>query len=196
MVILREEDHRYFDSVDGGDEYVSVTKVIYPLVNFENINKEVLDNAAQRGTAVHAICDQFDKGELDMSRVDKELIPYLGAWVNFVEQSGIKFTALEKIVFNKKKMFAGRLDRVGSIGHKKYVIDIKTGKEKQHYWGVQLAAYRSCLESWRMVESIVVQLKDDETYRVISYPDYCIDLLCFYSCLDIYRWKESHERSK
>ena len=185
-VRFNKENHSYEDD-DG--PLVAVSTVTKKLHSFEGIDSGVLQNAANRGTAVHSLCELWDNGELDMSKVDPELLPYLEGWINFTEQTNFKVIQMEQIVADRNLRFAGRLDRTGSIGSSKYVLDIKTGTNPTPAWGVQIAAYKSCLEGGRLYNCVALQLKKDGSYRLHAYPDYQGDIACFRALLTLRNWK-------
>lgn len=187
-VRFNKENHTYEDDLGPLVAVSSVTKSLSAFA-FGSIDPDVLRNAANRGTAVHSLCELWDNGELDMDKVDPELMPYLEAWINFVEQTNFKVIQMEQIVSDRNLRFAGRLDRTGSIGSSKYVLDIKTGTVPTPAWGVQIAAYKSCLEGGRLYNCVALQLKKDGSYRLHAYPDYQGDIACFRALLTLRNWK-------
>lgn len=101
--------------------------------------------AAMRGTAVHAACEAIDWGYSADGHEDAELVPYLRAYEKFLDEYEPEWKISERVVCHPRLMYAGRLDRYGTIRGEKVVVDIKTGTTVGMWHGVQLAAYQLAL---------------------------------------------------
>lgn len=101
--------------------------------------------ARRRGRAVHRACEILAKGAtLDESTVHLKIRPYLDQFINFVERTGWRATAVEQTVRSLRYGYAGRLDQVGEWPPYKResggLLDLKT---TQDTWlaEYQVAAY-------------------------------------------------------
>lgn len=150
MLTFNEQLHEYrYDGV----KIPSVTQIISDvgLSNFDGVNKRMMEIAQERGSFVHLACELFDKGELDESTVDPELVGYVDGWMTFCRDFKPRWLAIEKRIYSKLG-YAGTLDRLARIGRKNILIEIKTGaKSKAHE--VQLGAYsleEKCSGVWTL----------------------------------------------
>lgn len=153
MIRFNKEEHLYY--LEDKTTVPSVTQIIKNagLINYSNVPDYILKRAATRGTAVHEACELFDK------KIDKFttylsiplLEPYIKAWISFVRQFSPDFMEIESIVYSEKHNFAGTLDRVCMMDNVLWIIDIKTGAEKD-YHRLQTAGYSIAFKKYDCVE--------------------------------------------
>lgn len=106
------------------------------------IDADVLDNAAERGTMVHLAVELDCQGVLDEDSVDDEIWPYVEAWREFVADTGFVRIANELPIYEPMGDYCGTLDLLGYIGEELTIIDLKTGSVGLKPWHkYQLAAY-------------------------------------------------------
>ncbi len=111
------------------------------MTDFSAIAPGVLANAGARGHAVHAALEYFDQGDLDVATMDPALTPWLRAWENFVNDTGVRLDLIEAPVCSTRAPhYAGTPDRTGKHDGRAVLIDIKTGAAKPADV-VQVAAY-------------------------------------------------------
>ncbi len=112
-LIFFDDTHTY--TVDG-EEYPSVSEIsrfasreIYGEVNQFN-----LDNACNRGSAVHKATEILDKyGVVECA---EDIENYIRAYVSFRKDFGIKdYAYIEKPLANEKNKYAGTIDRIYKI---------------------------------------------------------------------------------
>ena len=99
--------------------------------------------AAARGTLVHRLCEELDTyGD---TLADTEGVEgYLAAYRDFIKAQGVvSWEAVEAVVAGDG--WAGQVDRVGEVGGRVMVIDIKTGSAASWH-KAQLWAYREAFE--------------------------------------------------
>ena len=122
-----------------------------PSLNEKEVMSEVgkiSGKAASRGRTVHNLTEAIDikdlKGEdlIDISKLPKEIRPYIEAFTKFKEEVNPKLIFNEQIVFNNEHSFAGTLDRVYDMGGKINLVDIKTSKDFYKDMSLQLSAYK------------------------------------------------------
>lgn len=162
-----DEAHRY--TVDG-EEVPSVSEITRFMARelYAEVNQLALDKAADRGTKVHKATEALDKfGSVE---IEDDLLGYVKAYVSFVKDNSPSWEKIEWPVHNEK-LYAGTIDRYGTIGEKKGIVDLKTtGTITPGHRAVYTAAqnlYRLAIEKdWEVDFIDIVQLKPDGTYKV------------------------------
>mgnify|MGYP003653972283 FL=1 len=179
--ITLDEMHVY--RVAMGDklkEVPSVTTIMkdvgyYPWVFKEKDESEIHFpdeeiTPAERGTAVHKITEDLDRG-IEVEPIAKELAPYIEAYRKFKSDNNITITEIEEIVFCQEFWYAGALDRVMKINNVKAIVDIKTGTQLK-VTGIQLAAYKYAWEKMggqKKLNRFALHLKENATYKLVPY---------------------------
>lgn len=174
----------------------SVSEVIRFLSREEygDVNQYLLDNAAQRGTAVHKACEKIVKtGECEAG---VDIAGYVRAFIKFCEDHECRFTDSETALACRQ--YAGTLDLCGLVDGRFSIVDIKTSYAvKKTLVKAQLNGY---LRLWRenreaSIEALhCLQLLQDGKYRL--YP-VAIDSTEFDACLTLHEsLKRKHARGK
>src|SRR5512135_2118575 len=115
LLTFDAEKHEYrYD----GRVVPSVTQVLDVVGRFKYWDSIEMQEARERGTAVHLITHLYDMDELDPDSVDEIYQPYLNAYIKFKRESGIVILESEQQVWHGKYEFAGTLDRVGELRKK------------------------------------------------------------------------------
>jgi len=93
---------------------------------------------ADRGTSIHDLCDAAEQGILDWNFVPEHLKPVIEAYVEQVIP-WFTYLATECFVTVDKRLkvpghtislrSAGSIDRIGTFDDKRYIIDIKSGRD-------------------------------------------------------------------
>jgi hypothetical protein len=190
-LVYRDLDHSYW--VDGV-RIIGVNEALNEagLKDFSGIPPDVLENARQRGIAVHSACHFHDEDDLDLESLSPEIVPYVNAWARFKMEAGVEIVECETAHFHPGFGFAGRLDRVVIIGHKRGILDLKTYRPDS-MTGVQLSAYsmlvndteNSTLPMYRWG----LWLKNTGKYSLHEFTD-TGDQQIFLSCLNIAKFKK------
>lgn len=137
-----EENHIY--SVEG-IPVPSTTTIIKEAGMMKNLDFYT-SGGSGRGTYIHKLTEQYDKGTMDWGQVG-EYLPYVNAYIEFKEKYNLEVLLREEKAYNRAYWYAGQMDIVGRVNGKLFVIDIKTGQEeKWHY--LQLILY-SGLIKWK-----------------------------------------------
>lgn len=212
-----DTEHKY---EVNGEEYPSVSEIsrfASREVYGNEISKFVLDNACERGTAIHKATEELDtNGTCDIS---ENYIGYINAYIQFREDFNIKeYLYIEKPLASENRKFAGTLDRVyicdedfanavkkhckfdvfDMIG-KYIIIDIKSSSQVQKALAqIQLPAYSILLsenENANIVGlySFILHLKSDGKYKLIPFVN---TLELFNSCLTLHNALKKKKRSK
>lgn len=180
----------------------NVTRVLAPLQDM-NPGYAFLEQARRRGTAVHAMTEQYDdaRRRLELWKPDDDpmaevVAPYLDAWAKFLDDTGFEVHAIEEQVFSRRHRYAGILDRLGVLNGRRVVIDIKATAAISPVMGIQLAAYQAAVNEGRpkaeqYPKRFVCQLRNDTSYRLQEFRDRA-DVTVFLALLTIHQWKELH----
>ena len=192
ILTFNEADHKYYLN---GIPVPSVTQALSVIVDFSMVRPEVLENARIRGQAVHLATELDDQGTLDESSLAPVLVPYLDAWRLFRQQTGFVPENIEERVYNSKHLYAGTLDRIGTLEKrfaKRVLIDIKARAVMTDDIGPQLDAYARAWEEMTGEDlrdhRYSVQLKPDGKYKLHHYTN-PHDFGAFLGCLSIFNWR-------
>ena len=139
---------------------------------------------ATRGSKVHKLTEWYDKKK-KLPPLGKKGLAYLKAYKAFLSDSGFIPDLIEEQVYNAEWQYAGTLDRTGTLGGTRVLIDIKSGAIPA-WAGIQTAAYAGCLSE--RVTRYVLQLKDNGSYKLKKF-DQASDFAVFKACVTIYKWK-------
>lgn len=171
---FKEETHQYFRN---GLEVPSVTQIISSSNQgaLDNIPTSILDNASERGTAVHQAIEFYNKYKF--ANISEEYKPYFEAYKNWHNKNGFFFTEIksEIKVYHKIFNYAGTIDMlITDTMEEKILVDIKTTNElNMKYVALQLSAYKDALASQEITvkDMYVLWLKKDGTYEYIEVPN-------------------------
>ena len=171
MATLAFYDDRHVYELDGV-KIPSVSEVLRfgSREVYGTVDQYTLDNAADRGTRVHAACEALDA--TGACEVEEDIVPYISAYKSFLADHGPQWVATERAVYHMDKWYAGRLDRYGMLRGKNCILDIKTtSKIEKRLIVPQLTAYAQAWEAMggAPVQSLyVLQLRKDGTYKLRS----------------------------
>lgn len=199
MIDFDPDTHTY---TLGGRRLPSVTQVLDPLGSYAGIPLDVLERKADIGDAVHLASEMYDRGELDIGSVPKEIAGYFAGWVKFREETGFIPRSIEERVWSARHHFAGTLDRTGMFtkldGIKPAgmaLVDLKCTYRLLPAVGPQLAAYATAWDERnkprRINHRFAVRLTADGKYELKEHTD-ITDKSVFLSALTIFYWKQRH----
>lgn len=175
----------------GGVVLPSVTQVLAEMYDFKFVKPEVLKAAGEFGTAVHLVCELFDKNDLEYSSLDTALLPYLTAWKRFLSETSASVLEIERRYHHKAMGFAGTIDRLLEIDGKKVLVDIKTVSSLSPVVGIQLGAYERLIldnTEYTGLSRAAVQLCANGTYKYRMYAD-PMDWAAFASLICLKNWR-------
>ena len=159
------------------------------------------EEAAERGSVVHRICQLDDEGSLERYHVHKDATPFLEAYRRFKKDVGLECLEIEQPKFSRRHRYAGTPDRDGhtppSKGKRKktnVIIDIKTSAAIQGWHRYQLAAYAK-LGFPAGIRRIIVRLNPSKGlpgYFINEFPvsELRTDFNVFLSALSTYNAKK------
>lgn len=171
---FKEETHQYFYN---DREVPSVTQIISASNTgaLENIPTSILDNASERGTAVHQAIEFFNKYKF--ANIKEEYKEYFEAYKKWYKEHSFPFVEIksEEQVYHKLLNYAGTIDMlIKDTAGEHILVDIKTTNElNMKYVALQLSAYKEALlNNGIVVKSMfVLWLKKDGTYEFKEVQD-------------------------
>lgn len=168
QLVFFDEGHTY--ELDGV-QIPSVSEVTRFLSRevYGDVQQFRLDHAAARGTKIHKLTEALDKyGEIE---ADAESLPYIKAYVKFRQEHDVEWEEIEKPRFHPDGLYAGTVDRMGTIDGRRGILDIKNSYRihKPLYEAAQ-NLYRMTYDPGFIEVLYILHLKPDETYRLIELP--------------------------
>lgn len=181
-IVFDPVPHRY---MADGKLIPSVTQIL-EAVGYINA-RFYRPGSAQRGRDVHKLTAWVDTAVIEAGDVmHHQWAKYLIAYEAWKHTYAVKVGAVEQLVADPKRQWAGTLDRLAAIGRdpdgelawdaaQVALVDIKTGApEKWH--AIQLCAYQAALERSMLAAAPKIRrfglyLRPDATYRFQEYPE-------------------------
>ena len=149
MISFDKQTHTY---TNDGRLLLSVTEVIKRYVFpdlYSNVPEEVLNKAAERGTATHAIIEKYIKGTLTNEEYEENKAD-VDAFVNEIDNRHL-FLGQSECIVSDGELLAGTIDIIGLFnegkGERLMIADIKTtSKLNIEYlqWQLSLYSYLMC----------------------------------------------------
>jgi genome maintenance exonuclease 1 len=176
-----EVDGKRFYKTPSGNLYPSVTTILdsgdktflneWKARVGEDEARRISARAASRGTRLHAICEDYIKGNsFTLSPFDKD------TWLTFkpVVDRIERVVALETQLFSDKLRVAGTVDCVGVYNGKMSIIDFKTSKRLKSKTDIpnyfmQTAAYACAwyeMTGEKINQLVILMSVDDESPQV------------------------------
>lgn len=143
-----EETHRY--RLDGV-RIPGVTECLKLVssADYANVPAEVMAAKSALGSAVHSLIELDCANDLDVDGLDDQLVPYYGAWREFLTASGFQVILSESLVVSRRYGYAGKLDLFGSLNGIRATIDAKCVTTIMSSTGPQTAGYTQALRETR-----------------------------------------------
>lgn len=167
--------------VEFGHYYVNSKGVIIPSVSdlvdfcfdtYKNVPQHVLDKAAQYGTQLHALLEDYDNGEVNLehlhfSQIDPNLKSSLNQYVELKKKYMI-YPKSQEVIINYKERFAGRYDKLDG---QKILWDVKTTSKKyEDKWACQLGFYYLALGIEKEVGYVIWLPKRQKGEVILIHP--------------------------
>jgi hypothetical protein len=128
-----------------------------------------LEQAALRGTAVHAAAESLDT--VGTASIEEDYAPYLTAYRDFLSVHQIDWSLIEKPLYHPQLHYAGTIDRYGMVDGKWTLVDLKTTYTLQKkLCTAQLNFYRLMLIARGLpVERMaILHLRKDKPARLVT----------------------------
>lgn len=167
---FEEMRHEYRVS---GKPIQSVSHFLTPISNqvYSGINHEVMNAAAQRGTAVHFAIELYNT--YCVTEIDEENKPYMDAYIAWFDKHKPSNLHEEKRTYHPTYWYAGTSDLICTIDGELWLIDYKTVATLQAFLvAPQLAAYAKAWQAHGVPVKRVaaLHLKKNGTYAFSEFP--------------------------
>lgn len=122
---LSFEEERHIYTVNGLI-VPSVTQIMRPMSaqSYFSVDKEVLKQAADRGTDIHLAAELF--ATTRYRNCTPEVQPYFNSWLSWVEDVKPEFLALEYRFYHPALWYAGTVDCLANINGELCLVDYKS----------------------------------------------------------------------
>lgn len=176
LLTFDEKEHIYrYD----GKTVISVTQVLADIGTYTGVSKSTLEQAAERGTAIHQAIELYSKFEI--IEIEEEYRSYLEQYIKFAKSFKFRPLHNELKLYSKTHNYAGTVDAVGEMilptGIAVLPVDFKT-TSKYYYGktGLQLAAYRQLLrENGINCNGALMLWLQGNNYKPLIYTDEQLD---------------------
>lgn len=159
--------------------------------------ERLLKLAQLKGTTVHKWAEEYYNSKAVPNDIPKDYQGYWNSFLRFNEYFKCTPILQEIVVSADDIKIAGRLDWYGTLLHqgqeKKIIIDFKTSNFLRSDYGLQLAAYKHCLEAmgYPVDECYILHLCSHGFYEFVKYND---DIEDFISVRRLFDWKKQREQ--
>lgn len=156
-----------------GEVIPCVSDIMGPLSaeKYKRISERTLNNAAEKGTAVHNSIENYIKFEI--VDIPPEHRGYFDAFLDWWKTYHPEVVGSEIKIYHKLLRYGGTIDILVYIDGVLTLVDIKTTSELSDMTcGVQLEGYSQALKSHgiHVERKIILHLKKDGKYAVREYP--------------------------
>lgn len=184
---------------DEADKFVpSITQILQlcGFNSYDGISQQVLDNAADRGSRIHAVCWSIARyGDVDPTWLDEEIEPYIAAYrkaiheLNFKVDKGWVESPVIAVAGGMK--YACTPDVIGTRHPWPWVIELKTTAQESKSWAIQTMAQSmarfGCLAD--SAKRMAIMLRKDGSYRCRVHEDHSYDRSVFLAALTCVQWR-------
>lgn len=159
-----------------------------------------MEQAALRGTAVHAAAEALDKQ--GTAQIPEEHLPYLQAYIAFLQDYRPSWDLIEQPLYHPRHLYAGTIDRFGAIRGDAALVDIKTTYTVyKPLCRAQLNLYRLLLiaRGYPVHRMYILHLKKDGTYKLIPMPEdepLALALITLHTALQKRKRPSKNQRTK
>jgi len=134
--VVAEYVEANFDQVRA--DYSSQKKYEF-IQNLKSKPWEKRDEAAVRGTEVHALAERVAHGE--EVEVPEDLAPYVQGYAQWLDDNNVVPLLTEARVANRSLWYAGTTDLIATVKGKPMLLDLKTSNAIHGNYALQCAAY-------------------------------------------------------
>jgi hypothetical protein len=148
-----------------------------------------------KGTTVHGWVEDFYNGKMPTD-IPKNYQGYWNSFLKFNDYFPLKPLIQEKIVHSDEYKYAGRVDFVGTMTQngveKTLLVDFKTSNFLKAEMGLQLTAYKHCLETmgYKIDETYILHLTSGGFYDFVKFDEPLENFLLVRKLFD---WKVEKE---
>lgn len=168
------------------EKYLRVTKVLYPFSGLQNVDPEILSNAATRGSRVHKICEGIVTG-LGEFGVDSETLGYVLSFKHWWGE-GRKVVEVERRFWSDEHKITGQIDMIVETEDGLAIVDIKTSSKPSKTWALQGSAYFELVTKAGFDIKKIIFLHLDKNGKPPKQLEYKPDFGFFLKTLEVYRY--------
>lgn len=165
--------------------YLRVTEILSPFSGLSQIPEHILENAKERGTAVHKAILAIENGIGNDNLMDS-IAGYMSSYHQWVD--GKVLLNVPNRFYDDSLMITGEIDAIyeTEIGH--VIVDYKTPANESKSWAMQATAYSYLARKagYNVIRVEFVKLdKNGKKPKVFCYKE---DMDMFCKILDTYRY--------
>lgn len=140
-------------------DYIRVTEVLAPYVDFSMVPEHILSRATERGRKVHTICAGILQG-LWIPPVDPEYAGYIASFQTWREQFVEEVIFVEHELIDPTYGLIGHIDFYGKLRKLGYaLLDWKTPVALYKAWRLQMSGYERLLYVAKKKIDVVASLQ-------------------------------------
>ncbi len=173
---------------------VRVTSVLQAYSTLGGIHPKTLENAADRGTRVHALCEIHALG-LFVTHVDEDCKNYFEVYKRWFDEMVVEVLHVEVPLYSDQYRFCTHgVDLIAVLKGDDFpsIIDLKTPENPSLSWELQTAAYDILVEEKlgiRARRRICLMLpKRDDKVKVVEHGNHEKGRGLFLKALELYRF--------
>lgn len=194
LIQFDEKLHEY--RIDGR-RLPSVTEILKPLyTDLRFVDRDLLDFAGSRGTAVHKAVELHVLGDLDYGSLQGDVAEYFEQYLKFELDTGFK-PVVSELRVSSKMGYAGTLDLAGYLNGKMALVDLKTTASLSKAVALQTAAYQRAMNETtdHKAETRFALRLGRDRYQLQAYKNDAQDFASFLGFLSVHRWCEANGKS-
>jgi hypothetical protein len=174
------------------EKYIRVTDVLYPLSGLQKVPVHIVQNASERGSKVHDICDALISN-MGIPNIDPEIQGYIQSFESWSKDKC--FIDRPSRFYCDDYLITGECDGIYEDKTGLVLFDIKTPAKESKTWSLQGSAYSYLAKKsgYNISRIEFIQLnKKGENPKIHVYQE---DFELFLSCLKIYKlfFKDTHQ---
>ncbi len=188
-----QDNAEVIEGNDGGFAYVLPFAM---LEEAKGAHRKKKDDAATKGTDVHALCEEYVKDMI--ATTNGQAVPLqvedkmLQQFINWAVKEKVRFLGSERKLYSKEMWVAGTVDLLFEKGGKRYVGDIKTTSgiyDRTPFF--QCAGYEMMLEEAGEAPfdggRCIIRLGKDGSFDVTYSDKNLVDIDGFLSALSLFK---------
>lgn len=152
--------------------------------------------AADRGTAIHALTEALDLGA--QADCPSDLLPFIRAYRDWKGEHVAAVEMTERLVVHRRFGYAGKLDKVVRLyDGRRAIVDLKTGRSLAPETRLQLSAYVDALEdegdaAFDVRLALHLPSSNPGCIIAVEFDGDERDRRAWRSALRLYRWQKRH----
>lgn len=165
--------------------YLRVTAMLSPFSGLQNVPEYVLENAKERGIAVHQTILAIESG-IGGDEPNEAIRGYISSYQQWA--NGKAFLECPNRFYDDSLMLTGEIDAIYKDGDDFIIVDYKTPVRESKTWAMQATAYSYLAKQSGYNVKRVEFVKLDKTGKEPKVFCYEEDMEMFHKILDTYRY--------